>query len=68
MLKTKVFDKADVCMMAHPACYDLPDPIMVAVSQFKIEFKGKINIRYSIYELFQQNFTKICLTALICII
>eukprot|EP00111_Clytia_hemisphaerica_P002701 TCONS_00007619-protein len=41
MLKAQVFEGCDVCIMAHPALYDLPDPIMVAVSQFKIAFKGK---------------------------
>ena len=40
MLKAKVFEGCDVCIMAHPALYDLPDPIMVAVSQFKMTFKG----------------------------
>lgn len=40
MIKKEVFNECDVCVMAHPACYDLPDPLMVAVSQFVVTFKG----------------------------
>lgn len=40
MIKHNVFDECDFCIMAHPSQYDLPDPIMVAVSQFKVVFKG----------------------------
>lgn len=41
MIKSGAFDECDVCMMAHPALYDLQDPVMVAVSQFKLIFRGK---------------------------
>lgn len=51
MIKREVFNKCDVCVMAHPACYDLPDPLMVAVSQFAITFKGSTSFK-STHEFF----------------
>lgn len=40
MIKHGVFNQCDFCIMAHPSIYDLPDPIMIAVSQFKVVFSG----------------------------
>merc|ERR1719378_285065 len=36
-----VFDEADICMMSHPAPYEIPRPCWLGVAQYKIVFKGK---------------------------
>ena len=44
MIEKGVFDEADICMMSHPAPYDLPKPSCLGVAQYRIIFKGKILI------------------------
>lgn len=40
MIKKGVFDEADICLMSHPASYEIPKPMFLAVCQVKVEFSG----------------------------
>ena len=44
MLEKGVFNEADICMMSHPAPYEIPKPSWLGVAQYRIVFKGKILI------------------------
>jgi len=41
MIEKGVFDEADICMMSHPAPYEIPSPSWLGVAQYRIVFKGK---------------------------
>ena len=42
MIEKGVFDEVDICMMSHPSPYEIPKPICLAITQYKIVFKGII--------------------------
>ncbi|XP_057313982.1 xaa-Arg dipeptidase-like [Hydractinia symbiolongicarpus] len=41
MIAKGVFDEPDICMMSHPAPYEIPIPMWLAACDLKISFKGK---------------------------
>ena len=40
MINEGVFDEVDVCMMSHPAPFEIPTPTWLAVAQYTVVFKG----------------------------
>ena len=42
MIEKGVFDEVDICMMSHPAPYEIPKPLWNAVDSYKVIFKGLI--------------------------
>ncbi|XP_066927454.1 xaa-Arg dipeptidase-like [Clytia hemisphaerica] len=41
MIEKGVFDEADICMMSHPAPYEIPNPLWLAIDSYRVIFKGK---------------------------
>ena len=42
MIEKGVFDEVDICMMSHPAPYEIPDPIFLGIATYTIVYKGML--------------------------
>lgn len=48
MIEQHVFDEADLCIMVHPAPFEIPTPILLAAGKVNFVFHGK----YSLFCIF----------------
>ena len=39
-----VFKGCDICMMVHPSPHDILDPVLLAISQFRLVYHGKYGL------------------------
>ena len=43
MIKKELFkEEVDICMMSHPAPFEIPDPICLGVATYTIVYKGML--------------------------